>query len=110
MIRGMQKPEKYPHIAVYYPSNDQFPLYDVLVPEYDEGGNRSLHGFQLKEGKATASAKPHPGVRSVLVRGSSSTDTRTTHDGWLVLGTGDVNTFFGYSDKYCTPDKLKPDK
>jgi hypothetical protein len=107
MIRGMQKPGKYPHIAVYYPSNAQFQLYDVLVAEYDEGGNRSLHGFQLKEGKATASAKPHPGVRSVLVRGSSSTDTRTTLDGWLVLGTDDVNTFFGYSGMHWTPDKLK---
>jgi hypothetical protein len=107
MIRGMQKPGKYPHIAVYYPSNAQFPLYDVLVAEYDFAGNRSLHGFQLKEGKATASAKPHPDVRSVLVRGSSSTNTKVTHNGWLVLGTDDVNTFFGYSGEHWTPDKLK---
>ena len=49
LVKRLERPKQFPHIAVYYPNHTQFQGLDVVVAVYDKAGNRTLYGYQLKE-------------------------------------------------------------
>jgi len=40
LIKGMVKPECFPHIEIYHPTHAQFEMFDIIVASYDEKGNQ----------------------------------------------------------------------
>ena len=76
-VKGIGEPDTYPHLAIYYPNNAYFKLYDVVVAYFECAKNRELYGYQLKIGRGdpSASARKYLFEKSFLISGSASSET-----------------------------------
>ena len=54
LLERMQVPERYPHVAVYYPENNQFETYDIIVVHYLSSSEKTIYGYQLKGGSLSS--------------------------------------------------------
>jgi hypothetical protein len=57
LVQCMKEPQRYPHVAVYYPRNARFVKFDIIVAVYERLGHRDLYAYQVKEGKVIPMGK-----------------------------------------------------
>jgi hypothetical protein len=106
-IKSLSEPERFPHIAIYWPTHAQFEHYDVIVAVYTGNSNRQLYGYQLKEGKNLGNAEVSPlFTKSFVIRGDSTMKSSTIR-GWYVANTKEISEFFGESGRNWTPMRWK---
>ena len=74
LSKGMKTPPKLPAIVIYYPPNNKFEVYDVIVVAYSDDGRKDLYGYQLKEGKNKPRHPADPSCKkSFVIRGEAKT-------------------------------------
>ena len=123
-LAAINEPGNYPHVAVYYPKNAGFKLYDAFVAFWPSKGKRETYGYQLKEGKALPdeAALSREQVEKILddkslvdkvfvdksfvIRGEPAQKQGETN-GWITLSESEINNFFGPSGEEWTPKKWK---
>jgi hypothetical protein len=102
LIDGMVEPEQFPHVAVYYPPHSSFAIYDVIVAVYDSKKERTLRGYQLKEGREIP-ADPGTGCcKSILIRGIAARRQNELRK-WVVASDDDIDGFLGTTGVTLAP-------
>jgi hypothetical protein len=68
-----------------------------------------IYGYQLKEGRLTPKQDTHPAfVKSFAVKGSPPTKSTVARDRkWQIPSGQVINSFFGESGKFWTPQAWK---
>ncbi len=104
-------------ISIYYPENDQFEMYDVIVVVWNKAGHReSMIGYQLRERRAIPSKMPRGEfTSSFVIRGKVDRGTNKKKgwtvpwtkkkNEWTVPSTDEITSFFGISGGQWTPEK-----
>jgi hypothetical protein len=104
--RGIDASED-PTVSIFYPSHAGFEVYDAIIV-YSVGKQfQAIYGYQLKEGKA--SPKPRPATeftKSFVVKGDPPKKSIDSN-GWNIASGDAIDTFFGESGKYWTPQHWK---
>jgi hypothetical protein len=90
------------HISVYRPEIATFEKYDIFLVVWDEEGQRSITGYQLKEGMGEPKKGPLPTSlvqKSYVIKGkpSKKEDEKDEESGWHYVGKESISSFFGHS-------------
>ena len=97
-----------------------FPVYDIVLLHWKEGKLIDFYGYQLKEGKTKPNMSrqaPREDIRklygsdcnvqNIRVQGEpSKVDSLDLHS-WIVPSENEINSFFGESGWYWTPQQWK---
>lgn len=102
LVSGMVKPSHYPHIAVYYPPHARFACYDVIVAIYETAEVRTVHGYQLKEGREIPDDPGTFCAKSVLIRGVAAQRQRSLRR-WIMASDSDIDSFLGVTGASLAP-------
>jgi hypothetical protein len=102
-VDSITAPNRFPHVAVYFPTHASFEEVDVIVAAWPREGTRELYGYQLKEGKPVPRKEAHTAfVKSWVIRGAASQNAAKLRN-WHTPSVGDVESFFGESGAQWTP-------
>ena len=108
LVSGITKPDKYPHVAIYYPSHASFTPFDCIVAVYDSENSRRLYAYELKEGdEIPDNNRCQQFEACVLVRGQPPEGKSTSKKQWTFLSKSQIADFFGESGKHWTPVEWK---
>mmetsp|Transcript_20522 Transcript_20522/g.28359 ORF Transcript_20522/g.28359 Transcript_20522/m.28359 type:complete len:237 (-) Transcript_20522:111-821(-) len=104
------EPDRYPHVAIYQPTNASFPLFDLIIAVYGKTGKRRLYAYQLKEGREipnlnTSQLEETKFDACVLVRGQPSQGETRSKQRWIIPSKSEITAFFGESGKHWTPEE-----
>mmetsp|Transcript_22762 Transcript_22762/g.32681 ORF Transcript_22762/g.32681 Transcript_22762/m.32681 type:complete len:537 (+) Transcript_22762:613-2223(+) len=103
------EPDRYPHVAIYQPTNASFPLFDLIIAVYGKTGSRKLYAYQLKEGKEIPKHNTSLVMTEfevcVLVRGQPSQGETRSKEQWIIPSKSEIAAFFGESGKHWTPEE-----
>ena len=102
LLAGMVEPEQFPHVAVYYPPHSSFAMYDVIVAVYDSKKERTLRGYQLKEGREIPAKPGSECFKSILIRGTAA-QRRNELRQWVIASDDDVDSFLGTTGATLAP-------
>mmetsp|Transcript_28773 Transcript_28773/g.54097 ORF Transcript_28773/g.54097 Transcript_28773/m.54097 type:complete len:91 (-) Transcript_28773:1220-1492(-) len=70
------------HLNILYPSYNTFEVYGVILVYSNHGKMQQVHGYQLKEGKASRNHLPHRDmVKSLFVQGSPPKNNQARWNG-----------------------------
>jgi hypothetical protein len=97
-----------PAISVYYPRHASFEVYDVIVATWDIVGNRTLYGYQCKEGSKTPSTFANQTMfnSSYLVRGAPAQNDQSIRL-WITPDEEYLDIFFGKTATQWSPKARK---
>jgi hypothetical protein len=102
LLAGMVEPEQFPHVAVYYPPHSSFAIYDVIVAVYDSKKERTLRGYQLKEGREIPANPGTECFKSILIRGIAA-QRRNELRQWVIASDDDIDSFLGTTGVTLAP-------
>jgi len=102
LLTGMVEPEQFPHVAVYYPPHSSFAVYDVIVAVYDSKKERTLRGYQLKEGREIPAKPGTECFKSILIRGIAA-QRRNELRQWVIASDDDIDSFLGTTGVTLAP-------
>ncbi|GKY90813.1 hypothetical protein MPSEU_000054100 [Mayamaea pseudoterrestris] len=114
------KPPSRPTISFFWPEYSPFHVVDIVGIYTEDGKPVSFTGYQLKEGHACPEVKePVPtkiiqlvspsliSVYWVWVRGEAPRSCQLDKYGWSVPSADAINSFFGMSGWYWTPEQWR---
>ena len=103
LLVRMQVPESYPHVAVYYPENNQFETYDIIVVHYLSSSEKTIYGYQLKGGRAYPASKLKDDQVDVRfhIRGQPTKKRRRIN--WIRPTLEELQGFLGVTGKLLFP-------
>jgi len=104
-VSNFMAPSSYPHIAIYAPTNAQFPVYDAFLVAHKNENEKKIYGYQLKESNKKPIVTSLPCIeKSFLILGKAALqNTYLDERKWTVASDGDVDIFFGESGRHWTP-------
>jgi hypothetical protein len=104
-VSNFMAPSSYPHIAIYAPTNAQFPVYDAFLVAHKNENEKKIYGYQLKESNKKPIVTSLPCIeKSFLILGKADEEkTYVDKRKWTVASDGDVDIFFGESGRHWTP-------
>ena len=96
-----------PQLSILFPTHSRFATYDVLAVHSKDGQNKSIYGYQLKEGTASIA---HPATidieRSFWIQGKSPKNAKE-QDNWHIPDKTIVDKFYGASGEHWTPEQWR---
>ena len=96
-----------PQLSILFPTHSRFATYDVLAVYSKDGQNKSIYGYQLKEGTASTANFGTNGIeRRFWVQGKSPKIAKSKQN-WEIPGKADIDTFYGESGKHWTPEQWR---
>jgi hypothetical protein len=110
LVKCINKPLHYPHVAIFFPSNAKFEKEDIIVCVDKSPQHRILFGYQLKEGKDIPKDPLLDDVitHSFLVRGQpAKKEMDENFQNWIIPSEEQIKSFFGESGKHWTPSAWK---
>ena len=113
LLTLVQRPSEYPHVAVYYPPNPKFKVYDMFVIVYESKDDTpQIYGYQLRLGrnqseKQEAITAKDQCCKRFWIRGEAPKPVMDTSDGkaiWHKATDSEINNCFGASGVNWTPE------
>ena len=99
---GVPVPHDRKRMNVFYPTHNNFEVYDVIVIFSVNGVVKQRLGYQLKEGKSSNKPTAHPDMTSsFFIQGRPP--QHTLQNGWTVVDNRLIDSFFGVSGMQWTP-------
>lgn len=106
ILKGVT-PGAEPQLSILFPTNSRFATYDVLAVYSKDCENKSIYGYQLKEGTAsTANIADREIERSFWVQGKSP-DNAGSKKHWEIADKASIDKFYGESGKHWTPEQWR---
>ena len=95
-------------VSLYWPGHAKFENYDIVVAVWDNEGQRSLYGYQCKEGSSLPKAFANEELffRSFVVRGAPVAKGQKLRK-WHVPNDAKMQEFFGVSSTHWSPQAWK---
>jgi cytoskeletal protein CcmA (bactofilin family) len=108
-VSNFKAPRSYPHIAIYAPTNAQFPVYDAFLVAHKNENEKKIYGYQLKESNDKPIVASLPCIeKSFLILGRADVkETYLNERKWTVASDKDVDIFFGESGRHWTSKEWK---
>lgn len=96
-----------PQLSILFPTHSRFATYDVLAVYSKDGQNKSIYGYQLKEGTASTANFGTNGIeRRFWVQGKSPKNAKSKQN-WEIPGKAFIDNFYGESGKHWTPEQWR---
>jgi hypothetical protein len=96
-----------PQLSILFPTHSRFATYDVLAVHSNDGQNKSIYGYQLKEGTASIAQSATIDIeRSFWIQGKSPKNAKE-QDNWDVPDKATIDEFYGVSGEHWTPEKWR---
>lgn len=95
-------------ISLYWPGHAKFENFDIVVAVWDIEGQRSLYGYQCKEGSSLprAFANENLFVHCCVIRGAAVAKGQSVRM-WYVPEDEKLQEFFGVSSTHWSPQAWK---
>ena len=95
-------------VSLYWPGHAKFENYDIVVAVWDDEGQRSLYGYQCKEGSSLprAFANEDLFVHSCVIRGAAVAKGQSVRM-WHVPNDAKLQELFGVSSTHWSPQAWK---
>ena len=111
LLKGVT-PGAGPQLSILFPTNARlFATYDVLVVYSKDHENKSIYGYQLKEGTASTTkvAATVEIEKSFWVQGKSPDNaaSKKKNHQWEIADKASIDKFYGESGKHWTPEKWR---
>ena len=111
LLKLVRRPSEFPHVAVYYPPNLSFKVYDMFVIAYKSKDDEpQIYGYQLKLGKEDAkkgiSLENDQCCKRFWIRGKAPKTVMKGSDGdaiWHKATDSEIENLFGVSGVNWTP-------
>ena len=107
LVEVLTEPDTYPHLAVYFPSNAKFEMYDVIVIVFFSKEDKLKYGYQLRSGRNQMNRRPSSKVDKSWVISGDARELSEIKNGWVYPSNGEVCAFLGLSGQDWTPGNLK---